>query len=180
MTAAINRNGRPVNISALRATKEEENGRNTIQRIETAARLARAKIFSFGFLLRDIFRFHKFTDTAITVRRTQRPWADRVAGDVVFQYFLGDRPRHADKRVLSGDIVNAVSHSEIGTDRADIHDAAPSRPAHVRERMLYQMERSGDVDGEGAVPLIVRESFDRRPMAVNSVINEDVNRFHEP
>ena len=60
----------------------------------------------------------------------------------------------------------------------DVDDAAPARPLHPRRDRLREVERSGHVHVEDALPLLRRDLLERAtdlPEDAAGVVHEDVN-----
>src|SRR5215217_6580888 len=103
------------------------------------------------------------------------PGADGVYADVGRRVVEGGRFAEADHAVFGGDVRGSTWEALDPGARGGIHDRAAPLLEHQRNLVLHAQEHAAEVDGDGPVPLLLRDVAHRLDLVFHAgVVEGDV------
>jgi hypothetical protein len=111
-----------------------------------------------------------------------RPWGEdrartnAVAGHVVLEILKRDGTRQAEQGGLGRHVIHAVHRAAHAVHGCHIENTAEVARAHMGQSQPDGMKRGRDVDRQRSIPVLDRKINDRRKMADDRIVHQNVDR----
>lgn len=97
-----------------------------------------------------------------------------MAGNVIFKVFERDRTRETEQSRFGGYLVDAVYCPARAVYGRHVEEASKIPLAHIGQGQPYGVKRGRKVDRQRRIPVFRQKIHDRREMAHDGVVNENV------